>query len=170
MKKFEIFDRKIPTKNYLVVFVVSILVIIFTLYFRAFYLSYQVYKQSDSYFSYMKVNEVTKKDFDFILSETTSNILYIGYGSNKLYSLEKKLYREIEKSNMLDRLIYWNVTEYMEEGEYLQILKEKFNNVIIYEAPSIIIIENGNATGSYMVNDDLFRSKILRELLERESE
>ena len=44
MKKLEKFDRKIPVRNYLIVLVVSIIVIILVLYLRAFYLSYDTYK------------------------------------------------------------------------------------------------------------------------------
>ncbi len=166
MKKVETVDRVIPAKNYFVVLAVSVITIIFTLYFRAFYLNYQAYKQSGSYFAYKKVNEITASDFDFILTEATDNILYIGSTSHSNYSLEKKLYREIERHNLVDKLIYWNVNDYLENERYIEILKNKFTNVEIYEEPSIILIEGGISKGSYKVDSELINGK-LKEILER---
>lgn len=169
MKKREVINREIPAKNYFIVLTVSIVVIIFTLYFRAFYLNYQVYEQNGSYFTYRKVNEITASDFDFILSEATDNILYVGSTSRKNYSLERKLYREIEKYNSVDKLLYWNVNDYLENDKYIDLLKSKFTNVEIYEEPSIIVIESGTSKGSYKVDNDLFGGK-LKEILERNEE
>ena len=169
MKKREVVEREIPAKNYFVVLTVSIVVIIFTLYFRAFYLNYQVYKQTGSYFTYKKVNEITASDFDFILSEADDNLLYIGSTSRENYSLEKKLYREIEKYNSVDKLLYWNVSDYLEDDKYIEILKRKFGNVEIYEEPSMIVIDGGVAKGSYKVDNELFGSK-LKDILERNEE
>ncbi len=167
MKKLEKFDRKIPVRNYLIVLVVSIIVIILVLYLRAFYLSYDTYKQSGSYFAYQRINEITKDDFDFIISEATDNILFVGYNSKDMYKVEKKLYKELKRANLLDKLLYWNVNDYLKNNKYIDILRSKYTNVEINEAPSIIIIKSGLATGSYKVDDNFFKEKDIKEIFER---
>ena len=52
--------KTIPTKNYFIVLGVSILIIILTLYLRAFYLSYKAYNGDVSYFTFKKANQITK--------------------------------------------------------------------------------------------------------------
>ena len=167
MKKLEKFDRKIPVRNYLIVLVVSIIVIVLVLYLRAFYLSYDTYKQSGSYFAYQRINEITKDDFDFIISEATDNILFVGYNSKNMYKVEKKLYKELKRANLLDKLLYWNVNDYLKNNKYIDILRSKYTNVEINEAPSIIIIKSGLATESYKVDDNFFKEKDIKEIFER---
>ena len=159
--------KTIPTKNYFIVLGVSILIIILTLYLRAFYLSYKSYNGDFSYFTFKKANQITKDDFDFILTESTNNILYIGYNSSNLYSLEKKLYREFEKNDLLERVIYWNVDDYLENNDYIQILKNKFPSVDIYSAPSIIVIINGDAKESVKVDEEFIKDKGIKDIIER---
>ncbi len=159
--------RTIPTKNYFLVLGVSVLIIILTLYLRAFYLSYKAYNGDVSYFTFKKVSQITKDDFDFILTESTNNILYVGYNSSKLYSIEKKLYREFEKNDLLDRVIYWNVDDYLENNDYIQILKNKFPDVDIYSAPAIIVIVNGEAKESIKIDEDSIKDKKIKKIVER---
>ena len=141
-------EKNIPIKNYFVVLFVSILTIIITLYVRAFYLNYQESKTNFSYFISKKVNQITTDDMEFSLSEYRDAIVYVSYtGSKSIYSMEKKIYKELEKNNLLDIVVYWNVTDLMSNNSYINILKKKFNNVSldIKEAPLIIIIKDGNA-------------------------
>ena len=165
-KKIEVFDRKIPLRNYFLVLTVSILVIILTLYVRTFYLSYKSYSEGNSYFNYRKVNEITKDDFDFILSEAADNILYVNYGSKKTYSLERKLYRALEKNDLIDKVIYWNIKDYVKNDKYMEILQNRFTNITTYEAPLLIIINNGEAKRAIKVTDELVKDKNLKEIIE----
>ena len=142
MKKNNSEVKEIPIKNYFVVLVVSIVVIILTLYARAFYLNYQESKMNTSYFLDKKVNQITTNDLEYTLTEYRDAILYVSYtGSNSIYKMEKKIYKELEKNNLLDIVIYWNVTDIMDN--YISVLKNKFPNANIKEAPLIIIIKDG---------------------------
>ena len=103
-------EKQIPIKNYAIVLVVSILVILAALYARSFYVSYQSSKLNTSYFVSKKVSEIKKDDIEFSLSEYREAILYVGYtGSQSVYDMEKKIYRELEKNNLIDIVVYLNV-------------------------------------------------------------
>lgn len=139
-------DKNIPIKNYLIVLFVSILVIIITLYARAFYINYKESKSVSSYFAIKKVNKITTDDIKYTLSEYTDAILYVGYtGSYPVYSSEKKIYSELEKNNLIDILLYLDVTDLTANNEYVNILKNEFKDLSndIKDAPLIIIIKDG---------------------------
>lgn len=145
-KKIE--EKQIPTKNYIIVLVASILVIILTLYLRSFYLSYQATKLDVSYFSSKKISEIKKDDIEFSLSEYRDAVLYVSYtGSKPVYDTDKKIYKELEKNNLLDIVVYFNVTDLMENNEYLKILNKRFPEISkdITNPPLIIIIKDGKA-------------------------
>ena len=94
-------ERKIPKKNYYIVLIVSILVVILTFYVRNYYLTYQSGKTNDSIFYDKSINQINTDDMDFALAESNEIILYISYtGDKSIKSMEKKLYREIEKKNL----------------------------------------------------------------------
>lgn len=144
LKNKEVIDKKIPLKNYFIVLIVSIFVILLVLCLRNFYLNYDSNSINTSYLSEMKINEITKNDFDFILSESSNIILFVSNTKTKqIYNLEKKLYNEFDKNELLDNLIYWDVSDL--NNEYISILKNKFPNIILndYKLPFIVIIKDG---------------------------
>ena len=145
----EIFSfKKISSKNYVIVLIVSVLVIALTLYVRSFYLSYELYKTNNSVFIDKSVNQMNTEDFDFALTEVSEAILYVSYtGSSELYDIEKRLYREMEKKDLISKVIYWNVTDFKGNDEYLKMLKEHFPEVKdeITTSPLLIYIKDGKA-------------------------
>ena len=120
--------KEIPSKNYIIVITVTILVILLMIFIRSFYLNYKSSKLSESIFSSQTVNQIHMDDFDFAIREVTDSILYVSYtGSNEVYSMEKKLYKELENNNLLDKIIYLDVTKYAKNNKYINILKNKFS-------------------------------------------
>ena len=111
-------SREIPKKNYFIVLVVSILVVILTLYVRSFYLSYVAYNSDSSIFVSKSINQINFDDIDYAVNETTDSVLFVSYNGRKDISImERRLYREIEKKNLNDRIIYLNVTDYLENDK-----------------------------------------------------
>lgn len=139
-------SKVIPPKNYCIVLVVSILVMIITLYIRSFYLNYKASQMNNSVFNDKTISQINTDDIDFALTETSEAILYVGYtGSSKIYNMERKMLRELEKQNLTDKIIYWNVTDLMNKNEYIEILKSKFPLLSdsINRAPLLIYIKDG---------------------------
>ena len=86
--------KKIPNKNYYVVLVVSIIVIIVTLYVRSFYLNYINNYKNSSVFYDKTISQVNIDDLKYAVNETSESFLYIGFtGDRKVYNLEKKIYK-----------------------------------------------------------------------------
>ncbi len=169
-KKFEIFDKKIPTRNYFIVLVVSILVIILSLYLRTFYLTYKNNKLNTSVFLDQKVKQINSKDADFALTETGDVLLYVSYtGNDEIYSNEKKMYSVLEKKDLLDDFIYWNVADYGDNTDYLVTLKEKYPNIKdqITNAPLLIYIKDGEAQEAMSSELKYINYKVLEKMIEK---
>ena len=70
-------------KNYLIITVVSILVIVVTLYVRSFYLNYQTNKINNSVFHDKTINQINLEDIDYAVNETVECIIYVSFTGNK---------------------------------------------------------------------------------------
>ncbi len=166
----EITKRKIPTRNYYMVLVVSILIVIISLYIRTFYFSYKNNKVNDSVFYDKAINQINIQDLNFAMSETSEAILYVSYiGPSRIKNMEKKLLKEIEKNNISDKIIYLNITEYRENDEYIDILKKEFPMLgdNIKKCPMFIYIKDGQAvevvdSSKKMIDVNTFKSLLLK--------
>ena len=169
-KKLDLFDKKIPARNYFIVLVVSILVIIVSLYLRTFYLTYKNNKLNTSVFLDQKVKQINTKDADFALTETGDVLLYVSFtGNDEIYNNEKKMYNILEKKDLLDDFIYWNVVDYGDKTDYLVTLKEKFPNIKdqITRAPLLIYIKDGEAQEAMSSELKYINYKVLNKMIEK---
>ncbi len=170
MKKGKEELKTIPKKNYVIVFVVSILVVAFTFYVRSFYLNYEASKTDNSVFASQTINQINIDDLEYAVNEATDSILFISYNKNaKVNLMERKLYKEIEKKGLNDKIIYLNVTEYMENDEYLNILRNKIPGlaVDINKAPMFIYIKDGQCIEVIDSSKELIGYKSLDALLSK---
>jgi hypothetical protein len=159
--------KKIPMRNYFVVLTVSVLVIVVSLYVRVFYLSYEKNKINTSIFA-EKVDQINLNDMNFALSETGEAILYVSYtGSTDINVMEKKLYKEIEKAGITERVLYLDVTEYKDNLAYLSILKNKFVSIKdqINVAPMFIYIKDGDGIEAMSSELKLVDYKLFNKLV-----
>ena len=137
--------KKIPNKNYYVVLIVSIIVIVLTLYIKSFYLSYIDSIKNSSVFFDKSVSQINIDDLKYAVNETSESFLYIGYtGDLRIYNLEKKIYSVFEDNNLLDELMYLNINDYKYK-DYIEKLKVAFPNIEIGSAPMIVFIKDGEA-------------------------
>lgn len=160
----------IPIKNYVIVLTVSVIVMMLTFYLRSCYLNYKNNKLNISYFTIMKVNEVKKNDFDFILSESSNIILYVKNSKNKdSYKIEKKIYSELEKNDFIDDLIYWDVTELTLDFEYINVLKSKFPDITgnMFNVPFMLVIKDGKVRNIINVNLDVTKNNDYIKVIKR---
>ncbi len=154
--------------NYYTVLMVSIIVIIATLCFRNIYLKIQENQKNTSVFSNNKITQVNLDDIDYALSEVNEAILYVSYtGSTQINKMEKRLYKEIKKKDLVDKIIYLDVTDY--KDNYVQILKNKFPDVKyeIESAPLFIYIKNNEAIYAISSELNLINYKVLNDMVSK---
>lgn len=162
--------KEVPRKNYFIVIAVTILVVLLMIFVRSFYLSYKSSKLSNSIFSNKIVNQIQMDDFDFAVAEISDAILYVSYtGSNEIYSMEKRLYKEIENNNLTDKIIYLDVTKYNKNNKYIKTLRDKFPNIDneINSAPLFIYIKDGQAVEAMSSEFRMVDYKTLNKLVDK---
>ena len=168
MKKINKEEKIIPKKNYLIVIIVSILVVIITLYVRSFYLNYQANNMNTSIFESKSINQINIEDIDYAVNETTDGILFVSYnGEGTINIMERRLYKEIEKNNLNDRILYLNITENKEL--YLDVLRNKFPIFAsnMKKAPMFLYIKNGECVEVIDSSSEMINYRTLNSLLSK---
>ena len=158
--------KEVPTKNYFIVLVVSILVVVFVLYVRSFYLNYQANNVDVSVFE--GKNQINIDDIEYAVNETTDGIIFVSYnGETQIKMMERKLYKEIEKKNLNDNVLYLNINDNIEEN--MNILRNKFGDfaVDIKKAPIFIYVKDGKCVEVVDSSVELINYKTLNTLLSK---
>lgn len=170
MKKLkELFTRKKPAKNYYIVLIVSVLVIVVTLLLRSIYLSY-VESLNVSLFQDKSINQINTEDFDYALTEVSEAILYVSYsGDKEIASIDRKMYKVFERKNLTDKIIYWDITDLYNEGSYMSALRNKFPEVSdsISIAPLVIYIKDGKALDVVSSGISLIDTDMVKEMIDK---
>lgn len=140
-------NREIPLKNYIILVLMTVIVVILTLYINAWVKTYKENKISESPFSGV-VQEVNISDLSLSLAESNEIVLYVGYTNDKrIYDMEKRLIKYIKNHDIVDKFMYLNVFDSIESKDYISSLKKTFKEVSddIKTAPMLIYIKNGIA-------------------------
>lgn len=171
MKKIfnKIVEKKIPRKNYYIVFGVSLLVIALALYVRNIYLIYDSNRIDNGIFYNKVINQINTQDFDYAMLEANEAIIYVSYtGDSRIARMENRLFKEMENKNLVDKVIYWDVTD-LKNKEYIGMLRNKYPNVAIdiNEAPLLIYIKDGQALVSKDSSKTMISYKTLQDIINK---
>lgn len=170
MKKLkELFTKSKPTKNYYTVLVVSLVVIVVTLLARRIYLNY-VQSLNVSLFQDKSINQINTDDLDYALTEVSEAILYVSYSNDKeITNIDRKIYKVLERKSLIDKVIYWDITDLYKDGNYMSQLRDKFpeisNNISI--APLIIYIKDGKAIEVLSSEYALLSTDMLKDMIDK---
>ena len=136
---------KIPPKNYAIVGLIILAVILLSLYLFKWYKVSNENKISTSYLMQTKtlVHEIDDLSaIESVFGETASEyFIYVSYTkSNKIYQLEEELKPIIDDYNLKDYIYYINVTDMMADDNYLDKLNAALNltDKKITQVPTII--------------------------------
>jgi len=161
--------EKISSRNYFLVIIVSILVIIIALYIRAFYINYNDNAMQTSVMD-EQINKINLNEIGFTIPESGDIILYVSYlGDKNIHNMEKRLLKEINKKSLNEKIIYLDITNHLENNEYTVNLKKQFSNIEneITTAPMFIYIENGEAIEAFSSELKLIDYKIFNKIIDK---
>ncbi len=165
----QLFTKSKPAKNYYTVLVVSILVIVVTLVARRIYLNY-VQSLNVSLFQDKSINQINTDDFDFALTEVSEAILYVSYSNDKeVANVDRKIYKLFERKSLIDKVIYWDISDLYNGGNYMSQLREKFPEVSanISIAPLIIYIKDGKAVEVLSSEYTLLNTNMVKDMIDK---
>lgn len=169
-------ERYIPIKNYVVAVLVVIGVVLLTLYFTQWYKVAQENKLSSSFL--IKSNTITNevKELDGIkevFSEVPEDyFVYISYtGNEKIYNMEKELEEVIDDYNLNDKFYFINVTNVMENKDYVIKINEalELEDQKIKKVPTIIYYKDGEIANNGILtteDDNIFKAADFIKFLE----
>lgn len=139
--------KNIPKKNYIILGIMTIVIVLLTFYINAWMKTYKENKLSVSPFDGV-IEEVNINEINVTLSEMNEVVLYVGFTNDKkLYDMEKRLVKYIKNHDLVDKFIYVNINDYKDNGQYIDILKQTFVEIEkdIVEAPMLVYVKNGKA-------------------------
>lgn len=116
--------KKVPTRNYFILFGMIVLIISFC--FAAFNL-YNIYQENKITKSVLGKNSVKLDDLKDVISDiNTDTFLIIGYTQNsKIYQNEKEIKQLLKKYNLLDNVIYLDATAQINDESFVNDLNDK---------------------------------------------
>ena len=123
-----------------------------------------------SLFQDKSINQINTEDFDFALTEVSEAILYVSYSDNKeITSIDRKVYKLLERKNLIDKVIYWDITDLYKDGSYLSILRNKFSEVSdnISIAPLVVYIKDGKAVDVISSEFTLIDTDMVKDMIEK---
>ena len=136
--------REVPKKNYIIMLIIIISIIIVTIFLSNQYNTR--FKRTSVLYNYL--SEIKKKDLDSYLIEKPDIIIYASNKYNNSFELqEEKIMQEIMDNNIYDYFVYLNL-----EDKKLNIFNElnkKYNGNLKNQLPVLIIFENGEIKNAY---------------------
>ena len=160
--------REIPKKNYIILLGVIILVFAVCL---ASYNLYNIYQENKIKTSPLSATEILYEDLkNTTLEINADTFLVISYVEDEaVHKNELEIKKMLEKKDLLDNLMYLNVTEYrLQEGfitELNTVLKLK-DNLTIETLPAIVYYKDGEAVKTIDSKDGLLNVGNFQQLID----
>ncbi len=142
--------REIPKKNYFILFIVIVLSLMITLYFRKWYKAYE-----DGYLSKSIMGnylfEINYKELDDYLVENQSAIIYVSkVGNENIRNFEKKFINAINQNDLKNKILYLDLSNYKGDTNN----KYTINDKDITSVPNISVFKNGKLDDIYVIDVD----------------
>ena len=140
--------KTIPTKNYLIVF--GMIVLIISACFAIYNLN-NIYQENKITKSVFNKNEIKYEDLGNITKDMSADtFLIIGYTQDsKVYQNEKEIKQLLKKQNLLDHVLYLDLSDKKTEENII----EELNNTLklenadkITEIPALVFYREGKVT------------------------
>lgn len=137
-------NKKIPTKNYIIVGAIFALSFILIILGAKWYKNYQEYQLTIPVIS-GHINEVSNNEIDNYLLENNDTIIYVGTSDDSnCRALETDLKDFIKKHNLRDKMVYLNLSKIDNKDYFIKQFNKKYaSNKKIDQYPAIIIIKGG---------------------------
>ena len=164
--------RYIPIKNYILIVLMFIAVILITLYLFKWYQVKKDEKISQSYLVEKKlINNQTSSidELKNVLTENSSRLLlYISYrNSSKIYNIEKNYTDIFKKYNISDIFYLFDITDIRKDNKNYNNLINNYLDINVNGYPVIIYYQDGQISSYKKINSskelDKFIKKIVNE-------
>ena len=145
--------RKIPTKNYLILGLISIVTVVLLYYFYSWTVAYKETKLNkrmmDAYMEVINYNEL-----DNYLVESPDTIIYVSVLENEeIREFEKKFKDAFKKKEIENSVLYMDITNELKDEKLKQEMQTyyKLNDIDITNVPAIVVFSGGKLKSIYAI-------------------
>jgi len=144
--------RKIPTKNYLILFIIVVLTIVIS---AVLFTNYSKNKEQTTEM-YELISEIKEADLDDYLKEKDRVLIYVADKYDLSVSkMENKLISEIKKHSLIENFVYLDSSNLNED--YLEKAIAKYNyDVKFQQVPFIIVFVDNTIKNVIYIDKDNF--------------
>lgn len=140
--------KSIPTRNYLILFGIILLVICACF---AVYNIYNIYQENKIRTSPLSNKEVLYEDLKNATIEIDADtFLVISYVQNReIHNNEIEIKKYLNKNNLIDNVMYLDISKYMNDADFIDDLNKTLklkDNLQIKKFPALIYYKEGIAT------------------------
>ena len=159
-------NKKIPTKNYVVVLVVFVLCIGCVFGIRVWYRNYTEYSLTIPVIS-GKISEIKLDEFDEFVTAHDDFYLYIGTASNSnCRKIENKLVTLLEKRNIKDDTVYLNMSDESNNDELYDKLSKMGTIEKNFKYPVFIIVRDNKIQDMVIKKNSTIKIGDIEKLLD----
>ena len=157
--------RQIPLKNFIILSLIYLLVILFSLGLRNWYLKNYV---NNSHINEV-ISEIKIEEFESYIQENPDIIIYFSNSKNVDLNLEQKMINYIIKKNLTNNIVY--VDTYSIEKEWFKKINNNYvidsvNIQIVPNTDNIVLVKSGKIEASAVYNEILDYDKF-KEFMSR---
>ena len=140
--------RKIPVKNYIILFALVLLTVVSTFYIRSWYITNKEYYSRNSVIKDV-VREINIDEIGNYTLESPKFILYVSSGGNlSIKDFENRFKKFVQKNDIIDDVIYLNVDNV--DGDLYSLLNDfslnnKVSSLIVESDVSLYVFNDGNS-------------------------
>ena len=161
-------ERVVPKKNYYILLLMILSVVIITFSIVSIVNVIKNDKITSGYIN-KYVSEIQYDEIDTYLVEPASNtFIYITYtGNDSVYKMEKDLKKIINNYELESNFIYVNVTEEMDDNNFINNLNENLSITDkISKLPVILYYKDGVLTDKVEGKENIFKVADFQKLLD----
>lgn len=153
--------KRIPFKNYVILFCVFVGSITLIIYLYLWYGTYEKEKYNSSVVTeYLNVIHYNELD-DYLMENRDAIIYFSVFNDKEVYNFEKKFKRFIIKNSLSGNMLYLNVTNELNVNK----LQKEIKNEYCSDIPCIIIFENGTIKSAFSIKNSNYDLSLLKDFL-----
>lgn len=137
------FEKKIPTKNYVILLVIFLITFLLAYYIYKWYEVYSEY-QNDIPVIRDSLNEVSEEEMDHYVRENQLSVVYICTAADiRCRNFEKSFKKLVEQDSLKEYMIYVNLTE-DNKNDFVEHFNSSYpSKRKLHQYPALIVFEDG---------------------------
>jgi len=143
----KIFEKKIPTKNYIKLLIICAFTLGVVFVFRAWYISHLEYQKTIPVIEGV-IGEIKYNEFDTYIIESQDAVIYIGASEDmNCREVEAKFKEYIIKNELREEIVYLNISDSNNRKEIINEINIKYGSVTdvkIDSYPALLVFKDGN--------------------------